>query len=100
VIDRVSRPVAGRPHLAEFNGKVAGLMSASPGALGGVRGLPIVRFILSNIGVLVLADQLILPKANQAFDAGGGLTDPEQQDRLRRLATRLAEVIGRLITAQ
>src|ERR1035437_1107676 len=38
-IDWVSRPVPGEAPLGCFDGKVAGLMSASPGALGGLRGL-------------------------------------------------------------
>ena len=42
--------------LACYAGKVAGLMSASPGALGGLRGLVQVRAILGNIKVLVLPD--------------------------------------------
>ena len=53
-IDWVSRPVPGETPLQGFKGKVASLMSASPGALGGLRGLVTVRSILSNIGVLVL----------------------------------------------
>ncbi|MCY3980573.1 MAG: NAD(P)H-dependent oxidoreductase, partial [Alphaproteobacteria bacterium] len=48
-IDWVSRPVAGRPPLAEYVGKVAGLMAASLGALGGLRSLAHVRQILSGV---------------------------------------------------
>ena len=45
-IDWVSRPAPGEPPLVAFKGKVATLMSASPGALGGLRGLVHVRSIL------------------------------------------------------
>ena len=38
-IDWVSRPAPGEPSLVAFRSKVATLMSASPGALGGLRGL-------------------------------------------------------------
>ena len=56
-IDWVSRPAPGEPSLVAFRGKVATLMSASPGAQGGLRGLVHVRSILGNIGVIVLPDQ-------------------------------------------
>ena len=46
------------PPLVCFRGKVAALLSASPGGLGGLRGLVILRSILGNIGVIVLPDQL------------------------------------------
>jgi hypothetical protein len=48
-IDWVSRPVPGEPPLVAFRGKVARLMSASPGGLGGLRGLVHLRSILGNI---------------------------------------------------
>ena len=63
-IDWVSRPAPGEPSLAAFRGKVATLMSASPGALGGLRGLVHVRSILGNIGVIVLPDQIAMAKAH------------------------------------
>lgn len=43
--------------LIAFKNKVAVLMSASPGGLGGLRGLVSVRSILMNMGVLVLPNQ-------------------------------------------
>src|SRR5512146_1538648 len=42
-IDWISRPVPGEAPLNCFEGKVAALLSASPGALGGLRGLVTVR---------------------------------------------------------
>ena len=56
-LDWVSRPVPDEPPLAAFKGKVVTLISASPGALGGLRGLVHVRAILGNIGCIVLPDQ-------------------------------------------
>ena len=49
-IDWVSRPVEGEPSLIAFSGKVVSLMSASPGALGGLRGLVHIRSILGSLG--------------------------------------------------
>src|ERR687885_1331691 len=53
-IDWASRSELGGLSLECFKDKVAVLMSASPGTLGGLRGLVHVRSILGNIGVLVL----------------------------------------------
>src|SRR5579871_4657829 len=70
-IDWASRPLPGEAPLACFTGKVAALLAASPGSLGGLRGLVSVRSILGNIGVLVLPDQVAIVKAHEAFEADG-----------------------------
>jgi chromate reductase, NAD(P)H dehydrogenase (quinone) len=95
-IDWVSRPVAGQPELVEFKDKVAVLMSASPGALGGLRGLVHVRAILGNIGVLVLPDQLAIAKAHEAFNDDGSLKNAKQQAGIEGLGRKLAETIAKL----
>lgn len=95
-IDWVSRPVPGEPPLACFDGKVACLMSASPGALGGLRGLVHVRAILGNIRVVVLPDQVAVPKADEAFNPDGSLKDPAQHAAVGALGAKLAQVIGKL----
>jgi NAD(P)H-dependent FMN reductase len=69
---------------------VATLMSASPGALGGLRGLVHVRSILGNIGVIVLPDQIAVAKAHEAFNRDGSLTDPKQQADIEALGKTLA----------
>src|SRR3954452_11151162 len=66
-IDWVSRPAPGEPPLVAFRGKVAALMGASPGALGGQRGLVQLRSILGNLGVLVLPDHFDVARAHEAF---------------------------------
>ena len=95
-IDWVSRPAPGEPSLVAFRGKVATLMSASPGALGGLRGLVHVRSILGNIGVIVLPDQLAVPKAYEAFEADGSLKDPKQQAGIEGLGHTLASFLMKL----
>lgn len=95
-IDWVSRPVPGEPALAPFLNKVAALMSASPGSLGGLRGLVTVRSILSNIKVLVMPDQVAVPKANEAFNEDGSFKDVRQQAAIEKLGRDLVEIIKRL----
>ena len=95
-IDWASREVAGEKPLECFAGKVAALMSASPGALGGLRGLVHVRAILGNIQVLVLPDQVAIPKAAEAFNPDGSLTDPKRHAAVEKLGSRLAEILRKL----
>ena len=95
-IDWASRSAPGEASLSAYQGKVAGLLSASPGALGGLRGLVTVRSILSNIGVLVLPEQVAVGKANEAFDDAGRLRDAKQAASVEKLLRRLADVGGRL----
>ncbi len=95
-IDWVSRPVPGEAALAGFDGKVAALMSASPGALGGLRGLVHVRAILGNIRVLVLPDQVAVPKASEAFNSDGSLKDPKQHAAVEALGAKLTQVLSKL----
>ncbi len=79
-----------------FLGKVAALMSASPGALGGLRGLVQVRAILGNIKVLVLPDQIAVSKAHEAFNPDGSLKDAKQQAAVEKLGATLAGTIAKL----
>ena len=94
-IDWLSRPVEGEPPLAAFKGKVAGLVAASPGALGGLRGLVHVRSILSNIGVIVLPTQVAVGSANDAMDESG-LTNDRAAGMLAELCRELAQATAKL----
>jgi NAD(P)H-dependent FMN reductase len=92
LIDWVSRPAGDdEPPLSAYRGKVAGLVSASPGALGGLRGLVHLRSILGNIGVHVIPAQYALGGAYGKFDDGGELVDEEA---LGKLTAVLEELIG------
>ncbi|MFM7439673.1 MAG: NADPH-dependent FMN reductase [Snowella sp.] len=95
-IDWASRPEPGEPGLICFRDKVAVIMSTSPGALGGLRGLVHVRAILGNIGVLVLPNQKGIAKAQEAFDENDQLKDEQQQQEIHQLGNKLATVVARL----
>ena len=95
-IDWTSRPEPDEPPLVCFRGKTAAIMSASPGALGGLRGLVHLRAILGNIGVLVLPDQKAISSAAEAFAENGSLNDPKQLQAIEQIGTRLAQVVTKL----
>ena len=95
-LDWVSRPVPEEPSLLAFAGKVTALMSASPGALGGLRGLAQLRQVLSNIQVLVLPGQVTVPLAQNLFKKNGYLRDEKKQKETLELGTTLAHVLRKL----
>jgi NAD(P)H-dependent FMN reductase len=101
-IDWVSRPAVGPDGKPEapmgcFAGKVAALVAASPGALGGLRGLVHARMILSNISVLVLPNQLAVMKANEAFGDDGALKDPKQHAAAEAIGAKVASIASKLL---
>ena len=81
-LDWISRPDGDASGLALFEGKLAVIMAASPGALGGMRSLPLTRQLLANLGVTVLPNQISVPRAGQAFDDQGQLADDKLGERL------------------
>jgi NAD(P)H-dependent FMN reductase len=100
-IDWTSRPVNGEDGLLGYRNKVAVLMSTSPGSFGGLRGLAHVRTILSNIGTIVLPDQLAVGKAHEVFAVDGSIANDKQRQAIedlgRTLATTLAKLHGQAL---
>ena len=97
-IDWLSRPHGEESGLAPYAGKVAAIAAASPGGLGGIRCLPLLRQQLSNLSVTVLPQQLALPAADRAFDESGALRDAGQATSLQRIAVELVRVAKLLST--
>ena len=95
-IDWTSRQSEGEESLACYKGKVAGIMSASPGGLGGLRGLVHVRAILENIGVLVIPDQIAISKAHEAFNTDGTLKDKKQEDQVKKIGASISKLLLKL----
>ncbi len=97
-IDWVSRGESDdEPSLSALAGKTAVVCSASPGGLGGLRGLVHLRAILGSIGITVLPDQIAIGKAYEAFTPGGALADAKQQARVKALGSNLAKHLSKLL---
>ena len=95
-IDWISRPQDGCPPLDCFEHKVAGLVAASPGGLGGLRGLSTLRSILGNIRVTVLPRQVAVPKAHEALGEPG-LVKPEAfHEQVMLLGKEVADMARRM----
>lgn len=95
-IDWASRREGDEQPLLAYRGKVAAVMAASPGALGGLRGLVFLRMLLANIGVTVLPNQQAVPQAAAAFDTADQLSDPQLQAKIVALGVELTEFLVKL----
>jgi NAD(P)H-dependent FMN reductase len=82
-LDWASSPVKADPNWQQgtkaFTGKVVGLLSASPGALGGLRSLAHLTPMLLNLQCWVTPQQFALGQAGSAFDAAGELLIDKQR---------------------
>ncbi|MEM7280571.1 MAG: NAD(P)H-dependent oxidoreductase [Pseudomonadota bacterium] len=82
--------------LSAYRNKVAGIVSASPGGLGGLRGLVMLRMLLSNLGVLVIPKQHALRSASKAFDNEGILIDEGQAKSVKAIGREVVRVASAL----
>ena len=96
-LDWISRPEGEDvPGLIAFQGKVAGIVSTSPGALGGLRGLRHLREVLGNLGSLVISEQHAIGGAAKAFNDNGALVSERDQKGVEKVVKRLLEVTAKL----
>ena len=95
-LDWASRREGDEAPLAAYRGKVAGLISASPGRLGGARSLIAVRQVLTSCGALVIPQQFALGQAAQAFDDSGALKNSEHEAAAAGVALALVDTTRRL----
>lgn len=79
-----------------FTGKVAAVISASPGALGGIRSLRHAQQLLLHLGCHVVPGNTILPQADQAFTARGKLKDKRTGQAVKKLAQTLVVTARKL----
>ena len=95
-IDWASRPAPNEKPLECFTGKIIGLCSASPGALGGLRGLVTVRSILTHVGSIVIPTQVAVAHANEAFDESDHLQDAKFNAAMQKMVTQLVSMTTKL----
>ncbi|MEE2912819.1 MAG: NAD(P)H-dependent oxidoreductase [Planctomycetota bacterium] len=96
VIDWTSRPNANEPRMACWNGKIAGLLAASPGGLGGLRGLSHLRTILAGIGTLVLPNHVAVGDSGTNLVDDIKVTDEKLHQSITNLSAELVRVVHRL----
>lgn len=99
-IDWASSPVNGNPDWQDgtkcFRGKVVGMLSASPGALGGLRAQSHLAPLLVNLECWLAPKSFALGAAGSAFDEAGALVQPAHQQRVRAVVDQVLWASARL----
>ena len=99
-IDWASSPVAGHAEWSDgtrpFAGKVVGMLSASNGALGGLRSQSHLAPLLLNLECWLAPRHFALPRAASAFDAQGQLVDASQAAHVRGVVEQVLWAAERL----
>ena len=99
-IDWASSPVKSDPAWQDgfksFNGKVVGVLSASPGAMGGLRSQSHLVPLLLNMQCWVAPKTFALGKAGEAFDAEGKLISEFHVKQLQAVIDQVVLASGRL----
>ena len=97
-IDWATIKSEGEDRMACWNGKIAGLLSTSPGGLGGIRGLHHLRTILAGIGTFVLPNHLAVGNSTTNLQNDTHITDEKLQQQVDTLATEIVRVVRGLHT--
>ncbi len=99
-IDWASSPVKGNPDWQDggksFRGKVVGMLSASPGALGGLRSQSHLGPLLTNLECWLAPKAFALGSAGSAFDESGALVQQAHRDRVRAVVGQVLWAAERL----
>ena len=90
-LDWISRLEPGERPLEVFRGKVAAILSPSPGPGGGRRGLRHLRELVEMMSASVIPQELAIARSSGAFDAAGRLMRADDLSGLRDLAAALAQ---------
>ena len=102
-LDWVSSPVKGNPEWTDgfksSRGKVVGVLSASPGALGGLRSQSHLAPLLINLECWLAPKNFALGRAGEAFAADGSLVDERARKSVQAVIDQVLWAAGRLATA-
>ena len=99
-IDWASSPVKGDPVWSDgtrsFRGKVVGMLSASPGALGGLRSQSHLAPLLTNLECWLAPKAFALGQAGSAFDEQGQLIQATHRERVQAVIDQVLWAAQRL----
>lgn len=77
-----------------FHGKIAAIMTESPGVFGGIRCLGHLRGVLSILLVNVLPSEIAVGKVHEMFDGNGEeMTDEKMKKILEELGASLVDIL-------
>jgi chromate reductase len=92
-LSRIPATVPGGGGLAATAGKPVAILSASPGPLGGLRSLNLLRqFVGGAFQMIVVPQQFALGRAGEAFDEAGALKDAKSQQLVEGVLAALGEL--------
>ena len=101
-IDWATSPVKSDPSWTDgfksFTGKVVGMLSASPGALGGLRSQSHLLPLLINSQCWVAPKAFALGRAGEAFDADGKLVNEKHRQSVQGVIDQVLFAAARLQT--
>ncbi len=99
-LDWISSPVKGDPvwsdDMRSTRGKVVGMLSASPGGLGGLRSQSHLLPLLVNLQCWVAPKNYALGKAADAFDAQGQLVSESARENVKLVIDQVLWAAARL----
>jgi len=84
--------------LRPLPGKVVAICSSSEGHFAGIRSAAHLRAVLAHIQMDVIAPQVSVPNAGEAFDANGNFREERQRNGMKRLCEALIERAAMLST--
>ena len=95
-MSRIPATAAGGGGLAATANKPAALLSASPGPLGGLRSMNLLRqYLQGAFAMIVVPQQFALGRASEAFDEAGAWKDAKSQ----QIVEGVLNAVGDLATA-
>ena len=99
-LDWASSPVKGdatwQDGTRSFRGKVVGMLSASPGVLGGLRSQSHLGPLLTNLGCWLAPTAFALGSAGSAFDGADQLVQAAHTERVRAVVDQVLWASARL----
>ena len=102
-LDWISSPVKADPlwndDFRSTRGKVVGMLSASPGALGGLRSQSHLAPLLLNLQCWLAPKNFALGRAGDAFDAQGQLVNEAARKNVQAVIDQVLWAAGRLSTS-
>ena len=80
-----------------FQGKLAAIITASPGSFGGIRSLAHLRGVLMSVGVDVLSSEIAVSFVGNKLDGDGEkMTDEKMKELLEQLGVSLVDMLKKL----